>query len=399
MVKPVIPENETQRLAQLEQYDILDSFSEKDYDDITLLAATICGTPISMITLVDEKRQWFLSKRGMDASETEREYAFCAHALNTPNEILIVPDSRKDKRFEDNPLVTGDPHVIFYTGVPLINPQGFALGTLCVIDHKPRHLNEQQLNALSVLSKQVMNLLEMRKMNIALKKTRGELETRNKELEQFASVLSHDIKSPLTTILIAKQLLQGQKRNHFSETDLNALNIIQKSAEKINSLVNGVLDYYQNDSLKNNVEEINLTEMLASIISVLPPGKKCEIKYPENGSVIVLNKTQLEQIFSNLLNNSIRYNDKDIIKINIDFSEDKGYYIFSVADNGIGIEKDDREKIFNLFTTLSNEEYEKGYGIGLSTVKKIVERNSGTINIDSEVGKGTTFTFTIKKIS
>ena len=399
MLKPLIPANETERLAQLDEYAIMDSFSEKDYDDITLLAAAICKTPISLITLVDEKRQWFKSKIGLETSETAREYAFCAHALNNPDEILIVPDSRKDKRFEDNPLVTSDPHVIFYTGVPLVNPEGHALGSLCVIDHKPRHLTEEQLSALKVLSKQVINLLEMRRINAALKRTQQELELRNKELEQFASVLSHDIKSPLTNILISNQILQDEKRIHFGEDDSRWFGLIKKSADKINSLVNGVLSYYKSDSYLHHNEKINLTELLASLVPVLSSTKTLEVNYPKDSSVLVMNKTQLEQVFLNLLNNSIRYNDKEIIKIEIDFGEDEQFYFIAVSDNGIGIAEEDREKIFNLFTSLTSKDvYEtKGYGIGLSTVRRIIEKNSGSIKVDSQVGEGTTFTISIKK--
>ena len=399
MLKPEIPHNEKERMAQLFQYNIFDAFTEKDYDDITLLAAAICKTPVSLITLVDNKKQWFLSKRGTEQSQTEREYAFCAHAINKPHEIMVVPDSRKDKRFEGNPLVKNDPHVIFYTGVPLVNPEGFALGTLCVIDHKPRELNDEQVSALKVLAKQVTNMLEIRKMNVSLEKARNELEIRNKELEQFASVLSHDIKSPLTSIIIAKQILQDETMVHSDDTDANWFNIIQKSAEKINSIVNGVLAYYKGDSFSQHLEKNNLTKLISSLIPVLPAAKKVEINYPQNGPIVFVNKTQLEQIFLNLLNNSIRYNDKETVKINIDFREGDSHYIFSVSDNGIGIAKDDYKKIFHLFTSLPSmdETLSKGYGIGLSTVKKIVERNSGTIEIDSKKGKGSTFTFSIKK--
>lgn len=312
---------------------------------------------------------------------------------------MVVPDSRKDERFEHNPLVVNDPHVIFYTGVPLVNPQGFALGTLCVIDHKPREMNDEQVSALKVLAKQVMNMLETRKINAALEKARDELEIRNKELEQFASVLSHDIKSPLTNIFIAKQILQDEMPEAVDKGNDNWFNITQKSAEKINSIVNGVLAYYKGDSFSQHLQKNNLTELISSLIPVLPTAKKVEINYPQDDPIVFLNKTQLEQIFLNLLNNSIRYNNKDIVKINIDFREDGSHYIFSISDNGIGIAKDDYKKIFILFTSLSSndETLSKGYGIGLSTVKKIIDRNSGTIKVDSKMGQGTTFTFSLKK--
>ena len=150
MENPPLPANESLRLEALREYNILDSLSEKDYEDITLLAATICKTPISLITFIDKDRQWFKSHYGVSVSETKREYAFCAHALNSPHEALIVEDARKDKRFAVNPLVTGDPYVVFYTGMPLVTPGGYALGTLCVVDHQPRKLAGEQLSALEI---------------------------------------------------------------------------------------------------------------------------------------------------------------------------------------------------------------------------------------------------------
>jgi GAF domain-containing protein len=162
-----IVKNEKQRLKVLWQYSVLDTVPEEIFDDLTELAARICEAPIALITLVDENRQWFKSKVGISIQETSRDISFCAHAIKQP-ELFIVPDATKDARFSHNPLVTSDPKVRFYAGAPLISPDGYALGTLCVIDKVPRELRPGQEQALRILARHVMSQLELRRRALEL---------------------------------------------------------------------------------------------------------------------------------------------------------------------------------------------------------------------------------------
>ncbi len=170
-MKAVLPKNEAVRLAALHQYAILDTQPEQALDEITRLAAQICGTPIALISLVDANRQWFKSKVGLSVEETERDIAFCSYTILLTQGLLIVPNALADERFATNPLVTSTPNIRFYAGAPLVTPEGLSIGSLCVIDYVARNLNEQQIFALEVLSRQVITQLELKRNLTALTST------------------------------------------------------------------------------------------------------------------------------------------------------------------------------------------------------------------------------------
>ena len=207
--------NVDERVKDLNSYSILDTLPEKEYDNLTSIAATICETPISLVSLLDDKRQWFKSNHGLNTRETPIEQAFCAHAINTPNEIFIIPDARVDERFKNNPLVTGYPNIVFYAGVPLISDRGNPLGTLCVISTETKELSDSQKEALRALSEQIMSLFELRK-------TRKILESKNTDLLDFCTDASDSINNTCKNIKAMAQLLQ----NTQIVTDLRAIELI-----------------------------------------------------------------------------------------------------------------------------------------------------------------------------
>src|SRR5262249_45172580 len=182
-LKAPLPENEVERLAALRGLGILDTPPEPAYDELSTLAACICQTPVALISLVDERRQWFKSRFGLPTSETPREVAFCAHAILQPD-LMIVPDASEDQRFASNPLVTASPGIRFYAGAPLVTPEGHALGTICVIDHQPRQLTAEQAQGLQTLSHQVVAQLRLRRQLAEQIRINAERERVDEELRR-----------------------------------------------------------------------------------------------------------------------------------------------------------------------------------------------------------------------
>ncbi len=400
MIEPQIFHEEEKRLANLASYSVLDSLEEEDYDNLTAIAAEICGTPISLISLIDDKRQWFKSHHGLDATETPKEYAFCAHAINEPNEVFVVQDSRVDERFHDNPLVVDEPRVIFYAGVPLKSDNGLPLGTLCVIDHQPKQLEKHQLDALNSLSNQVMRLLELRRSKKNLESITKKLEIKNGELENFATVAAHDIKSPLMNVnLLANMFLQEQK-GKMAEDELQPIYQISKSSERLKNLVKGLLDFSRSEKLlKEDKTEITLKESIEGISELYRTNNNCKFNLDSSIENCICNKTAFEQIMINLIGNAVKYNDKPITKIDIKVYEDHEYYHFEVMDNGPGIPEQFQEKIFKIFEVAAHKDRfgNQGNGIGLATVNKLITEMGGELGVKSTEGEGSRFFFTLPK--
>lgn len=400
MPKFPLPENEADRLAALSSYNILDTAEEEDFDELTVLASAICQTPIALISLVDTDRQWFKSHTGVDARETPREFSFCAHAIATPDEVMIIKDSRKDPRFAQNPLVTGEHQVIFYAGVPLVTDEGYALGSLCVIDHSSKELTAEQISALKILAKQVINKLEMRRQADTLKKAHQQLIASNAFVEKFASMAAHDIKNPLSSMLLSSQALRMRlaKMDDPGCTKLIDLNIT--SINKLMGMLDEMLSYSKSpETLLDRKQRIYLNDILKQVIGLIKVPANFTINLPEDGYQVNLSPIALEQIFINLLTNAIRYNDKEQGIIDIGFSYNNDSYLFEVIDNGIGIAEEHFDDIFTDNFTLNHPDRfnKKGTGIGLSTVKGIITTLGGSISLSSALGKGTTFYITIPK--
>ncbi|SDW13871.1 GAF sensor signal transduction histidine kinase [Lutibacter oricola] len=400
MLSPKIPKNEKERINKLNSFSILDTISESDYDNLTAIASEICNTPISLISLIDKNRQWFKSNHGLNATETKREHAFCAHAINEPEEIFIVKDARIDERFHDNPLVLGNPNVVFYAGVPLTTSDGFSLGTLCVIDNKPKSLTKKQLKTLRALSNQVMNLLYLRKSKSELEKSLFILEEKNKTLEKFASITAHDLKSPLIGISSLTKLFTEKYATKIDKKGVSMLNVIENASNKLTRLIDGLLENSKSENfLKKKKTDLSLTVLIDGIKTIFSYEKNLKINIKSNLTKIHINRVVIEQILVNLISNAIKYSNKKVVELEIGIQENDLFYNFYIQDNGPGIEFKHHKQIFKIFEVVSLKDKfgVSGNGIGLATVKNLVEKSGGEIKVQSEIGKGAKFIFTISK--
>lgn len=428
MLEPSIPEGEAHRLASLKSYNILDTLPEQEYDDFTRIAAQICDVPIALISLVDENRQWFKSKQGLDATQTPRVHAFCAHAINTPNQIFEVKDATKDHRFHDNPLVTSGPNVVFYAGSPLVSPSGDAIGTLCVIDNKPRVISQKAKDTLELLSRQVITTLELRKKNAELENLNSQLsveienreqkeqelvKTRDRAIEaekvkaDFLANISHELYTPMngivgfTDILLEDQNLGAEHRE--------MVEYIQLSSKHLSKIVHDILDFTNIDKEKVQLEfiDFDFPQLLRNLYQqFLSKAKEKGIEFKINNDVMIPSTVngdpkRLEQILLHLTDNAIKFTNKGLVSIGTKLLSDSAATIvlqFEVKDTGIGIPKDKLDDIFVQFNQSNNElsrEYE-GTGIGLSIAKKLIEQFGGVIKVDSVEGFGSVFKFTIQ---
>ena len=388
---------EARRLRVLEDYKILDTQNESDFDEITKLASEICNSPISLISFIDSNRQWFKSTYGISIKETPRSVSFCAHAIKGDS-LFVVENATEDERFKNFSSVTGDPNIVFYAGIPLTDKDGYAMGALCVIDNKTKKLTEFQSNALEVLGRQVVRLLELRKLNHQLQLRNNILDNNYKNLERFSHVITHDIKSPLNNILSLTQLLEDELKEHFKDDVKMYIDYIKESSLKLKEYIEATLKTYKEgiNTIKEK-EFFSLESIVKNCNKLLNPTKEYDIRL--SNSIEIFNyKSYFEQILLNLISNAIKYNDKPKVIITIAIEVVDNYCYLTIKDNGIGIEADKIDHIFDMFNTLDKVDRfnNTGTGIGLSTVKNLVERIEGTINVTSTIGEGTVFTIKFK---
>jgi signal transduction histidine kinase/ActR/RegA family two-component response regulator len=413
------PTDESRRLAALRSYDILDTPPEQEYDDLVQLAAQICGTPIASLSLVDEDRQWFKARVGLEETETPRDISFCSQAIQeSGNDLFVVPDAREDARFSDFANVQGPPKIRFYAGAKLVSHDGWALGTLCVIDRKPRELTDDQVRALRVLRRHVVNALELRRLVVRQNAVIRELEKTQAELQQsraqaeaathaksdFLAAMSHEIRTPMNAVIGMTALLAGTK---LSAEQAESVEIIHSSGEILLELINDILDFSKIESGRFELERVPFSPAacVATCVDLVAArarqkGLRLDTVVDSSVPVIRGDVTRVRQILLNLLSNALKFTQQGEIVVTVTaqpLADDQIELRFAVRDSGIGIPADRMDRLFQPFTQADASTSRRfgGTGLGLAISKRLAELHGGKMWVQSSPATGSTFHFTV----
>jgi signal transduction histidine kinase len=392
MISAPIPENENTRLQDLYNSTLLDTAQEEEFDEIVKFASQLCNTTISLISLVDSNRQWFKARIGLNATETNRDISFCSHAI-LQEELFEIPDTLKDNRFFDNPMVTNDPSIRFYAGMPLVTSSGSRLGTLCVIDKNPGQLTEMQRSGLKVLANNVIKIAELRIKN-------KDLYYLTETQKRIISILAHDVRNPLAAIKNIIDLKQSEILDAKDAANMISLvtGQLENTIQMVENIVNWGQLHLKFGALK--LEDFDLYELVDRIFGSEKLNSVAKNNLLINrvglGCIIHSDERALEFVLRNLISNSNKYTENGMITVQM---EPMGLqHMLIITDTGVGMSK---EKAIELLgnnssyqSTLGTNK-EKGSGLGLLLVKEFIDRLAGSIAVESEPGKGTTFKIVI----
>lgn len=361
------------------------------FDSAFHLAAQILNRPSILSGVIDPQGKCFKLQEGIPA--VKDVFAFATET------ITIIPDLSKDSTFSNNPLVAGAPNFIFYAGIPMVAANGSISGTFCIWDTTPAALTEEKILALQSLAAVLAAHYEQAKKLAWQHQKIEELKTANADLDSFANIAAHDLKSPLNAIISLTHLIKSNYGTALDEEGNEYITFLGMAANNLTELVTGIQNYSRSTQvLSEHKEPIIFTDLVEEVTGLLEIPANVYIQYEKNEKVIASSKVALTQILLNLLDNAIRYNDKDTIIIEIQFEEEKNSYIISVKDNGPGITGVGKDKVFDLFKTLQKKIKEKkDTTIGLAIVKKLVEKLNGAIHMLPEEPCGTTVIITIPK--
>jgi len=391
-MKARLPENEIDRLSALYALNVLDSPLERDFDDIVGLAATVCGVPMSMVSLVDADREWFKARIGTDLTEKPRDLSFCTHAI-LGKDMLVVPDAREDLRFRDNPAVTVPGGIRFYAGAPLVTTEGYALGTLCVVDSEPRRLDVEQLQALRALARQVTSQLEMRKYAVALANTTARLQELERRKDDLAGLVGGELRAPLR--LMASYLEDlGRTGYHNSELADLVGRATAAHVRGLRDLLAHLTTMAQagasQDSL--HMREVDLTRLTQRAVEAVRPiaaTKQIWILNNAGGPSlpIIADPVRLEQVIMHLLFAAVKYTPPGgRVRVGTEIESGPAVRVDDM-DMPDGVRPDLFPHLY--YGAIVNPSDVPGPDRGLAVAKQILDAHHATVALSDRPGDGT----------
>ena len=401
VVDPVIiPADEADRMAAIHRYQILDTPPDGAFDRITALAARLFDVPIAIVSIVDEDRIWFKSHHGLDLDQIDRVPGLCASAIlhETP---WILGDAAVDPRALANPLVAGEFGLRFYAAAPLRTADGFNLGTLCVLDFAPRELTQEETATLEDLSALVMSELELR---LASRNALAQAQDRELLKDAFVGMLSHELRTPITTIYGAARLLENNEAIMADSRASELFPDIASEAEHLLRLTEDllVLTRIEQGQLTSSPEPVLLQRVLPQAIAVVLrrwPGRSIDIKIAPDLPPAAGDQVYIEQVVMNLLTNAVKYSAPGT-DITLAASTAGDEIEVRVRDHGIGLTEDQLDNVFGLLVrTEEASRYASGAGIGLYVCRRLLETMGGRIWAEAAPDQGTVFVFRLPIIS
>lgn len=394
---------EADRLNELLSLQILDTDPEAQFDEITVLASDICQTPMAMITLVDQDRLWYKSKVGYDQTQDPRHSSLCDHITQT-HRLLVVENLQTDSRFKDGEVPKRFPNLRFYAGIPLLSSNGYCIGSFCVMDSQPRTLTDWQINALGILSRNIVRVMELRRQNqeistLATKISQKELllveAAKMSSLGQMAGGIAHEINNPLTIISLYGTKIKDLAGSSQLRPELlsSYADKIQETTMRIARIIRGLREFC-GDGEKEPLKLVSMQRIVEDTLSFchekkLRMGIQFKLTQPEESLDVECRPILISQVILNLMNNAcdaLTYIPQKNLELEIKQQHD--WIQVSVYDNGHGISDDHKNQIFNPFFT--TKEIGQGIGLGLSISKGIAESHGGTLTFESNK-KGTVF--------
>lgn len=394
--------DEAARLAVLDACQILDTEPDRELDLLVAHAARVTATPIALISLVAETRQWFLARVGIAASETDRKISFCTHAIAN-RAPLTVRDARLDPRFANNPLVLGDPRVVFYAGWPLITHDGYALGTLCIIDHVPRELSKDQCDAMSLLARQVVLSLELRRAAARggpaasplaqLLEQQSAVENERRAQAQLAQLVVHDLKTPLTVIY--GNLLYVLEDAKLDPDHTGALRDALAGVDRMQGMLIDLLDISRADNSDGKLlarrQPMDAATLVREIVGHGHAGHAKVVPKLEGSALpIVADSRLLSRVLTNLIDNAQRFAPAQT-QIEVAARAVDGAVELSVADTGRGIPDRDKARVFEKYIQLDTASERTGRGLGLVFCQLAAEAHGGRIWVEDNKPCGARF--------